>query len=323
MKQVATINGREAPASATAIVSCSAVCPMCGLAGVQYRLNPRQFWNSGREVDLQPSGYQFRAGAQGVHPPLLAMWHCTGCRFTAEAADFQAPLKGVLVRLDSVAAWLKEAASTEVAYRVTLEKLCDGIQLASLGFYQAFKLHLLALRIWDFIGSKVKQDYLTQAKYCMLVAWLYRDMGTVDGAREQTAAQLDRLFGELRGVWPALPVTEEAALRQAIAYYEASLAIATFSKDPMSEVSALQRIGRIQIKLKEWGPAREHLRRSTIQAREAAAEIHQRLAFRGNTPGREEVTGTAREELVDRERRLLAFVDDEQRLSELIREKRA
>jgi hypothetical protein len=296
---------------------------MCGLVGTQYRLNPRQFWHTHRDVDLQPSGYQFRAGAQGVHPPLLAMWHCTGCRFTAESADFQAPLKGVLIRLDSVASWVKEAASTEAAFRVTLEKLGEGIQLASLNFYQAMKLHLLALRIWDFIGSRVKQDYLTQAKYSMLLAWLYRDMGTVDGARPQTAAQLDRLIAELRGVWPALPATEEAALRQAIGYYEASLAITTFSKDPMNEVSALQRIGRIQIKLAEWGRARENLRRSTMQARAAATEIRQQLAVRGNQAGRVEVTGSAREELVDRERRLLAFVDDEQRLSDLIREQQA
>jgi hypothetical protein len=295
---------------------------MCGAAGTQYRLNPRQFWNTTRDVDLQPSGYQFRAGAQGVHPPLLAIWHCAACRFTAEATDFQAPLKGVLIRLDTVAAWLKEAAATDAAYRQTLATLSEGIRLSSVDFFQAFKLHLLALRIWELIGRNVKQDYLVQAKYSLLLAWLYRDLGTVEGARQQTAAPLEKLLGALRPLWPDVPATEEAALRRAIAYYEASLAITTFLKDPMNEVLALHRIARIQIKLQEWNPAREELRRATIQARAAAAEIRQRLAIRGIAPGREEVTGPAREELVDRERRLMAYVDDEGRLTDLIREKR-
>lgn len=292
---------------------------MCGLPGIQYRLNPRQFWHTNRDVDLQPNGYRFRSVTKMIYPPLLAMWHCNGCYFTAQAGDFQDPLKNVLIRADTVAFALKERARTDTGFRRLIEKLHADIHLEALDFYQAIKLHLLACRIWDEIGGMVKQDYLTQASYSLLLAWLYRDLQTVDPAREQTVAQLERLNDDLRRDWPDLPATETEALRKAMQYYDDSLAISTFSKDPMNEVTALHRIGRIQMKMGEYRSARETFRKSTIRAQTAAAEYRQQLAIRGNMPGgAEEVTGTAREALLDRERRLMSILNDESRLTDMI-----
>ncbi len=294
---------------------------MCSRSGVQYRLNPRQFWHTSRDVDLQPGGYRFRGLAEGVHPPLLAMWHCKGCCFTAEVGDFQTPLKDVLIRTDTVAFALKERARADNKFRRVLETLQADIRLEAIDFYQAIKLHLLAFRIWDEIGGMVKQDYLTQAKYSLLLAWLYRDLQTVDPMRDQTVARLANLNADLQLVWPDLPATEEAALRKTIGYYEDSLAISTFSKDPMNEVTALHRTGRIQMKLGEYAPAWETFRRSTIRAQMAAVEIRHQLAIRGHMPGRDEVTGVEREALVDRERRLVSIMNDEGRLIDDIRER--
>lgn len=303
---------------ASAYICCTVVCPMCGLSGSQYRLNPRQYWHTSREVDLQPSGYRCRGVAESVHPPLLAMWHCTGCFFTAQAADFQDPLKGVLIRTDTVASSLKERARTDAGFRRLIETLRADVRLDEINFYQAIKLHLLAYWIWDEIGRMVKQDYLTQASYVLQLAWLYRDLQTVDPARAQTVARLEQLFVDVRRDWPEVPATEEASLRKALSYYEDSLSISTFSKDAMNEVTALHRIGRIQMQLKEYRPARETFRRSTIRAQVASAEIRQQLGIRGNMPGREEVTGAAREALVDRERKLSTIMNDESRLTDTI-----
>ena len=293
---------------------------MCGQSGVQFRLSPRQFWNTGRDVDLQPNGYRFRGVAKATHPPLLAMWHCAACSFTAESGEFQDPLKGVLIRPETVAFALKERVRNDSGYRKVVESLHADVCLDAMDFYQAVKLHLLALRIWDEIGGMVKQDYLTQAKYSLLLAWLYRDLQVVDSARAQTAVRLERLFAELRPVWPDLPATETAALHRAIRHYENSLGISTFIKDPINEVTALHRIGRIQMKMGEYGPARESFRRSTILSRSTATEIRRQLAVRGRAPGREEVTGAAREALIDREQRLSLILADEERLTEAIRE---
>ena len=167
----------------------------------------------------------------------------------------------------------------------------------------------------------VKQDYLAQAKYSLLLAWLYRDLQSVDPARAQTVARLAQLNADLQRDWPDLPTTEVVALRKAIGYYESWLAISTFSKDPMNEITALHRIGRIQMKMGAFAPARETFRKSTTRAQIAAAEIRQQLAIRGNMPGREEeVTGTAREALVDRGRRLETIMNDEGRLMDTIRD---
>ena len=319
MKEQDPIQVRDATVS-SALVSCSVVCPMCGLAGTQYRLNPRQYWHTGREVDLQPIGYRFRDVAKGVHPPLLAMWHCMGCYFTAEAVDFQAPLKDVLIRTDTVAFALKELARTDSHFDRVIQTLHAGVYLDVVDFFQAVKLHILAFRIWDEIGGMVKQDYLTQAKYCLLLGWLYRDLQAMKATQAATLVRVEQLTAELQHDWPGLPVTEEAALRKAINYYEDSLAINTFSKDPINEVMALHRIGRLQMKLGEYLPARETFRRSTIQAQAAARAIHRQLGFRGNSPGREELTGAAREAAVDRGRRLESIINDEGRLSDTIRD---
>ena len=309
------------PASASsAYVCCAAVCPMCGLSSMQYRLNPRQYWHTSRDLDLQPNGYRFRGVAVEVHPPLLAMWHCNSCYFTAENNDFQAPLKDVLIRSDTVSFGLRERARTDPAFHRVIEALHADLHLDALDFYQSIKLHLLAFLIWDEIGNMVKKDYLTQAKYSLQLAWLYRDMQAVDPVREQTVARLEVLFAELQPDWPGLLKSETAALQKAIDYYEASLAISTFCKDAMNEVTALHRLGRIQMKLKDLRVARDTFRKSTIRAQTASVEIRQQLAIRAGMPGREEVTGTAREALIDRERRLASIILDESRLTDLLRE---
>ena len=319
MKEQAPSSVRDATPSSS-YVCCSVICPMCGLSGFQYRLSPRQFWNTSRDVDLQPSGYRFRGLAEAVHPPLLAMWHCMGCCFTAEATDFLDPLKGVLIRTDTVAFALKERARTDHGFRRVVEALHADVRLEALDFYQAFKLHHLAYLIWDEIGGMVKQDYLEQAKYSLLLAWLYRDLQTVDPARAQTEARLEKLNADLQRDWPGMLTSEDAALRKAISYYDESLAISTFSKDAMNEVTALHRIGRIQMKMGDLGAARETFRKSTTRAQMASVEIRQQLAVRGNMPGRAEVTGTAREALIDRQRRLESIMNDESRLTETIRD---
>lgn len=296
---------------------------MCGRSGVQYRLNPRQYWHTSRDLDLQPNGYRFRGTGVGVHPPLLAMWHCQACFFTAENTDYQAPLKDVLIRPDTVAFGLKERARTDPGFRRVVETLHAELHLEALDFYQSIKLHLLACLIWDEIGKMVKQDYLMQAKYSLLLAWIYRDMQTVDPARAQNVARLKLLQADLQRDWPGLLVNEAAALHKAIGYYEDSLAITTFCKDPMNEVAALHRLGRIQMKLGQFGLARETFRKSTIRAQTASVEIRQQLAIRGSMPGREEVTGPAREALIDRERRLASIMLDEGRLTDTIREELA
>ena len=293
---------------------------MCGLSGLQYRLNPRQYWHTSRDLDLQPNGYRFRGAAAGIHPPLLAMWHCNGCSFTAENSDFQAPLKDVLIRADTVAFGLKERARTDPGFRRVIETLHADIHQDALDFYQSIKLHLLAFLLWDEIGNMVKKDYLTQAKYSLLLAWLYRDMQAVDPVREQTVARLEVLFADLQRDWPGVLVSETAALHKAVEYYEASLSITTFCKDAMNEVTALHRLGRIQMKLKDLRVARDTFRKSTIRAQTASVEIRHQLAIRGNTPGREEVTGAAREALIDRERRLASIILDESRLTDILRD---
>ena len=316
-ENVPSSDTRETP-SASGCVSCAVVCPMCALAGVQYRLNPRQFWNTNREVDLQPTGYRFR-GQEGVHPPLLAMWHCSGCYFTAEAGDFQNPLEGVLIRPETVAFALKERMRTDVGFRRVVDMLRAGIRLESANFVQAFKLHLLAFKIWDAIGAMVKQDYLKQAKYSLLLAWLYRDLQTADPARAQTVAQLELLHATLQRDWPDVPKTETAALQKAVTYYDESLSISTFAKDPMNEIMTHHRIGRIQMKMGQFVAARDIFRKNTILAQAIAVQARQQLANRGSLPGREEVTGAAREALVDRQRKLESLMVDESRLADTLR----
>jgi uncharacterized protein (DUF2225 family) len=300
--------------TAKPLVRCSVVCPLCGVIGVQYRLNPRLYWYNGRDIDLQPRDYRCRKGMEGIHPPLFALWHCTNCRFTAEHTCYTTPLKDILIRADTVASRLNEAVRSDGHYRTVCEVLSGRVVLDAPDFFQAIRLHLLAIAVWDQIGEMVRQDYSTQARYSLLLAWIYRDMAVLDPQREQTAARLTGLKAILAEHGPTLPMTEEEALRKAAACYEASLDISNFVKDAVHEATALNRLARIQIKLGELRAAYETLRRGTVSARAAITGIRRQLTSdAGRTPGAE------REKLVEQDRRLEALLEDEGRLAEMIR----
>jgi hypothetical protein len=303
--------GDKTAPSGRAVVRCSIVCPLCKTTGSQFRLNPGMFWYGAREVDLQPSDYHCRQGMEGVYPPLFAMWHCAACCFTAEQAHFLAPLEGVLIRLDTVASRINAARQNDACFGAVTARLSESVDASNPTMLQGVKLHLLAIWIWEFIGKMVRQDYMTQARYCLFLAWLHRDMKALDNRPEQTAEGLAGLAAALQPFWPDFPADETAALRSALAYYEATLAISNFSKDPVNETTVMQRIGRIQIKLREFDRAYEMLRRTLFATRRAAAEV-----------ARDSSSGDAADKPAgaEQKRRLATVAEECERLMEIVRE---
>jgi hypothetical protein len=152
---------------------------------------------------------------------------------------------------------------------------------------------------------------MTQARYCLFLAWLHRDMKALDNRPEQTAEGLAGLAAALQPFWPDFPADETAALRSALAYYEATLAISNFSKDPVNETTVMQRIGRIQIKLREFDRAYEMLRRTLFATRRAAAEV-----------ARDSSSGDAADKPAgaEQKRRLATVAEECERLMEIVRE---
>lgn len=300
----------------TLVVRCVVTCPMCGVEGVQYRLNPRMFWYEARDVDLKPCVLRTRRDMDGIHPPLYAIWHCPACRFTAEQAVYTAPLKGVLIRPETVAGHLSEARQDGSDFGAIVDVLSEGVELAKPDFFQTVKLHLLAVHVWDRIGSLVGRDYTAQARYCLLLAWLFRDAQLMDDAPARTSVRLQALFAFLRSVWPNAPLDEGAALERAVAYYEETLdAGSGLAKDPAAEADILQRIGRIRVKQGQADRARELLLRSIAGARAAAIEARRRLTAGKVADERE------RERLVDQERKLATAVAEGEKLVETLVEK--
>lgn len=293
------------------VVPCNVKCPMCGAVNEQYRLNPRVFWYDTRSVDLQPRQLQARVDLQGCEPPLLEMWHCPSCYFTADHQHFPNPMKDVLIRIETIVDGLRDLQERDSTYRACVRLLSEGIVLTEPSYSQALQLTLLAIYMWDRIGGMVKQSYGMQAHYCMMLGWLLRDRQELDHHPQKTNEALHHWRKELATYWPEMPLTEEAALKMAIGYYEQSLGISSFVRSPVREATALQRVALIRIALGDALAAREVLLECLTKAQAAKKEIMD--ALRQNRKAAS-MGGDERQTMVEDERKLTHLIDDNQRL---------
>ena len=297
------------------VVKYSVHCPMCGVDSVQYRLNPRLFWNESQDIDLQPRGLKFMPGLEGYHPPFYYMWHCANCRWTAGHQHFSDPLKDVNMPLEIVQKKLKDSYQGDARFRSVVDKLSEGIDTQNPDFYSVTKLYLLGIFMRELIQVLLKQDFGILAKYYLRLAWLHRDMQAMPDDLAKYSPPLNELNAFLKQHWPNLPENEQMGLRKAADCYNLVFEDTHAMKNPVDEINILQLIARIHIKLGDWREARELLADSIDRASKHRAAIDQGLNA-PRPPGSPIPTAAERGELVSQSRRLTRLIEDAQSLIE-------
>lgn len=301
-----------------AIVKFSVNCAMCGTTSEQYRINPRLFWHQALDIDLQPRNFQTLKGMESQHPPLYYMWHCPACHFTAGYKYFSDPLKDVAIRVDMVSQRLRETYKNNPAFKALTDKLSENITPHDADFFQAIKLHLLAIQMLTVIEKMVKQNFLNLGRYFLRLGWLHRDLQERPEQYTALNAPLTELHTTLRAWWPDIPDGEASALKQAAEYYSRTLEDSHLLKTPVDKINVHQLIGRIHIKLGDPIRAREILMESIDHSRRLKTQVDEEL--KADSGRLSQMDPGQRGELVSQSRRLGTLADDAQILMERIRE---
>ncbi|NCD33968.1 MAG: DUF2225 domain-containing protein [Spartobacteria bacterium] len=305
------------------MVRCKVRCPMCESASYQYKMNTRVYWNREIDVDLQPYNYAMLEHIEAdkkYHPPLYYMWYCPECHFTSGYRHFIHPLKDVYVRVEAVRERIADAYQNDRAFRKKVKELSRGIDIENMDFYQGIKLHLLAVVILELIEDVVKQYFLNLGRYCLHLGWLYRDMQSDPDEAVLIQPKLDQLFTDLEDVWPDMPRSEYDALHKAANYYDQTFERSPLVKTVIDEVSILQVIARIYIKLDRSDEAKKLINDSVDRASESKSKIDEKLK---QTAEDREVNPTAdTAEMVTQSRRLRSLIDDGKQLIQFIADER-
>ena len=304
------------------LIRCMVRCPMCGAANYQYRMNNRVFWNQEVDIDLRPYDFKMLDHIDPkFHPPLYYMWHCPECHFTSGYRHFIHPLKDVFVKTEAVAKRIKEAYANDPSFRKIVKALSRRIDIENMTFYDGLRLHLLSIVILELIEDEVKLYFLNLGRYCLHLAWLFRDLENDPEAAAETRPKLDELYASLEDVWPEMPRTEYEALNKAANYYDQTFERSPQVKTIIDEISILQVIARIYIKLDRRDESRKIINNSIANANDAKAKIDARLR---DMESAESKTMTAEQsgELVTLSRRLRTLSDEGKRILQVLTDDR-
>lgn len=303
------------------VIRCKVRCPMCQAASYQYRMNNRVFWNQDIDIDLQPQNYaKLDHVDPNFHPPLYYMWYCPECHFTAGYRHFIHPLKDVYVKVDAVAERIRDAYAAKGSFHQLVNILSRDLDIEHMDFFQGLRLHLLAVLELELIEDVVKQYFLNLGRYCLHLAWLYRDLSNNPEALAATQPRLDELYEEVRELWPNMPRTEYEALNKAANYYDQTFERSPQVKTVIDEVSILQVIARIYIKLGKREEAKKLLSNSVDRALEAREKIEAKLRDTGEEG--KKLTADQTADMVTLSRRLRVIADENKELIQLLADER-
>ncbi|NCC51940.1 MAG: DUF2225 domain-containing protein [Spartobacteria bacterium] len=294
-------------------------CPVCHATHQQYQLKSRMVWERDRDIDLQPRQFYWtKKSLAHIHPPLYYMWHCPSCYFTAGFKFYEEPVKDTSLSQEKFQAAVREALTGHDKGVYLAQALARDINYETMDFFQAIKLHLLAVYIHTQIDALAQKDAMNIGRYALRLAWLYRDLDQMENNTQMVEA-LASLHDDLASCWPERPVDEMAALAMAVASYNTAFDKSTAIRTAIDAVNVLQLIGRIHIKLKNYRDALRLLQMSGDKARREKMLLDEELKA-PPAEGAPALTAEKSGKMVSDSRRLSALADTALELAESARQ---
>lgn len=254
------------------------ICPICESEVLHRIIRPMLYSERSWNVDLRPITLSWTdQELVKYHPRLYYMQHCHKCHFTASHALFAEPLKNCSLRQSKFRDTLLRLAVTDAKFKTVVGLLSSDFDPTRFGILQALKLHLLAIYYLQLFVEFVQRDALNLSRYCLRLAWLYRDIQEFVDKAGQPPAKLAELLETLKKDWPQAPDTEESALRMAAECYRTTLECSRAVKTTYDEVQLILMIARIQMQMGDRKAAiqslvlgKEKTRRFETEIRKAA-----------------------------------------------------
>lgn len=236
-------------------------CPVCTDIEPHYAFKTRLFVERERDIDLRPTALQWSAkGFEKFHPPLYYIFHCKKCHFAAGVSHYKDPLGEAGISVKKFRSSVISAHNNIPSVRKVVKLLGNVVEdLREIDFFDSIRLHLLAIFNFSQVPEAVNTDSLNLGRYCNRLAWLYRDLSERPAEEKLVQPRLNRLFEQLRPLWPEAPGDESSAQELAVSYFNRALTNSSAIKSSKIEIEIVLLISRIYLKLGDLDNSRKYL----------------------------------------------------------------
>lgn len=195
-----------------------------------------------------------------IRPGNYYIWFCERCFF----ADSQDGFRGDRVRgkLDILRDKLlvENKIQEGFIYKISSEVDVSGEFISS---DTALNLHLLALYIHSLLSPNLR-DYSRLAKFALRIAWLYREIETLDVVQSYPPkgfATNAEFLRSLVKAWPTIPLDEKAALELAVEYYKKIYDRPAVEESERTEITMLFLLAELEYRLARYKASLGYTRR--------------------------------------------------------------
>ncbi len=255
-------------------------CPICEIETVHIYIKPRLFVERDKDVDYYPRSVRWlKEGLGNLHPRFYYIRYCPKCFFAAGDEIFKNPVESSTISLEKFRKLYISSCLKDPKILKIMQFLAKGIDMKSIDFYQCFRLHLLAILQLQLCEPIATRDATDLGRYCLRLAWLYRDVNSDSNLRKQFSQRINNLLKSLKTVWPELPINEKKSLIMARDYYQVTLSNSYKVDTEVSEINLLYLIARINLKLGNIKEGHEVIALAKEKVRSFQAKIKEYMSL--------------------------------------------
>ncbi|MBU0992432.1 MAG: DUF2225 domain-containing protein [Proteobacteria bacterium] len=248
-------------------------CPVCGAENEQVTLKTHLFTERDLDIDLRPQTIIWLSkDVRKIFPRMYYMWHCTKCYFTASHLYYKNPVEKCTLTLSKFKTRLISLCWSDPEIMAVAKMFSMNIDFDNLDFFQAIKLHLLAVFELQLIHEIASKDAMNLGRYCLRLAWLYRDITERPDIKKVVDKKLRLIIAAAKKKWPDIPGNEEDALKMAVRYYRVTHEQSYMVSLDVDEIMLFILIARIYLKLDQLNSARKTL----LDAKEKAIKFEEK-----------------------------------------------
>ncbi|MFC1562192.1 DUF2225 domain-containing protein [candidate division KSB1 bacterium] len=253
-------------------------CPVCGTAGDQRWFSAKTFSEKNVDLDKHVTLYGWTEKEwEKYHPPLYYMWHCFNCHYTDSYLDFENPLKDPFSNFRQLKDLFIDQYQDDPRVEKIVDKLGENIDYFKMNYYQAIKLHLLAIFIQELIEDEEEKDALKIGRYYLRVGWLLREMNAIKEVKEKITPTYEKLVAFLKKGWEAMPSSENEALIKAVDGLNLAFKTSNAIKSVVAEVDLLLMIAGIFLKMDDNEKGLKYLNLVLSRSQKTKQKLEQRL----------------------------------------------
>ncbi len=227
-------------------------CPVCDAANEQRWFHSKIYSERNVDLDKHVGKYMWTEKAfENYLPHLYYIWHCPNCHYSDYYAEYGNPLKDQYSNFRFLKDAFIDKYHDDPRVEKIVDKLGENIDYNKMNYYQAIKLHLLAIFIQEIMEETEERNVFRIGRFYLRLGWLYREVDSNKDVSDKIINTLNKLIEFLKKGWPEVPGEEAAAMKAAIKFLNLAFTHSQAIKSVVAEVDLLILIAGIHLKIDE------------------------------------------------------------------------